>query len=237
MKKKLTPLLLTIVVGAAVFLATKIYYDRQIEALYQMATQAQEESQALPESVEEMLETKETFRGAELEAELRRAGRLETAEYHYTAVESYDSSKSLGSFKIPGTTSRYIYSYDGRIVAGIEADRICIEVNDDARRVDIYIPPAEILSSEIYEDSFKLYDERNSIFNPVSVSDFNQSNMDLKAREEKKAIENGLLENAEQNGKGMIEAFVQTLPVPEDYTVTVYTDVSGTHTLPSSGSR
>jgi hypothetical protein len=234
MKKVLPILLLLAVIGGGIFFGTRYYYEQQLGQLQEMMAQ---EPPTVVENPEEVGQPKEVFRGAELEAELRQAGRLETAEYYYTAVESYDSSKTLVGFKIPGTTSRYIYSYDGRIVAGVDAERISIDVNEDTQRVDIYLPQAEILSSEIYEDSFKVYDEKNSLFNPISVENFNQSNKDLKEREEKKAIDSGLLTKAEENGRNMVGSFVRTLPIPEEYTVTVVIDRSGTHTQKPSGAN
>ena len=42
------------------------------------------------------------------------------------------------------------------------------------------MPEAEYLSNELDNDSFELYDEKNSIFNQFSFSDMNASQADLK---------------------------------------------------------
>ncbi|MBO7333354.1 MAG: DUF4230 domain-containing protein, partial [Lachnospiraceae bacterium] len=80
---------------------------------------------------------------------------------------------------------------------------------------------AKIHSSSIDPDSFKLYDSKNSIFNPVSVTNVTDSFAALLKDEEAKAIEKGILDKAQKNAEDMVENFVEgVLP---DYKVIIAT--------------
>jgi hypothetical protein len=83
--------------------------------------------------------------------------------------------------------------------------------------VTVKLPQTKILSSELDYDSFKLYDEKNSIFNPIGVEVVNESNNNLLTSAEEQAIKGGLLERAEENAKLIITNFINGYL--EDYTV------------------
>ena len=102
-------------------------------------------------------------------------GKLCTAEYSYTHVERADNSREIIGFKIPFTTATYIYSYDGTIMAGIDFTKIQIDKNDSEKLITVMLPDVEIISSDVDQSSFALYDEKNNIFNPISVSDVAES--------------------------------------------------------------
>ena len=156
---------------------------------------------------------------------LKDIGELATEEYDYTGVETYDESKSFKGFEIPFTKSRFIYSYDGTIKAGIDFTSIEVEKDDLKKLVTVTLPEAEILSSEVDEKSFQLYDEKNSIFNPISVSDVNETVIRLKETAERKAVEKGLLERANRNAQALIKNFVKSTYSLKDYTIKVETSV------------
>lgn len=59
------------------------------------------------------------------------------------------------------------------------------------------------------QDSFQLYDEKNNIFNPISVTDVADSFANLKNTEEQKAIEKGLLDKAKENAILLVENFMR----------------------------
>lgn len=147
-------------------------------------------------------------------------GKLCTAEYSYTHVEHVDDSKKIKGFKIPFTTSTFTYSYDGSIKAGIDFTKIQVDKDDTEKRITVTLPEVEIISSEVDQNSFQLYDEKNSIFNPIAVTDVTDSFTALKESEEKKAIEKGLFEQAKENAVAVVKNFMRSYGV-EDYQIDV----------------
>ncbi len=175
--------------------------------------------------VEVPVEVRKAITGEIIEEELRDVGELVTQEYDYTEVGTFDSQKSVQLFgydvTVPFTQTKFIYSYEGTIKAGVDFTRIAVEKADDSKRVTVTLPKAEILSSELDEDSFQLYDEQNNIFNPFSVKDVNETNRNLKKHAEEKAIEKGLLKRADANAKAMIRSFLMSTYDLEGYMIQV----------------
>lgn len=214
-------LLLLLLVGGGVFFATKRHYENKTTVEY---IQVPVEKETI---VEVPVETKTVITGEMMQEKLREIGELATEEYAYTEVGTYDSSMSVQIFgygvSIPLTQSKFIYSYDGIIKAGIDFTHITVEKNEETGRVTVTLPKAVILSSELDEDSFELYDERNNIFNPFSVSDVNTTNRTLKTSAEDKAISKGLLTRADANAKALISGLLQSAYDLSGYTVLIET--------------
>lgn len=93
-------------------------------------------------------------------------GELATQEAYTSNVHVTDDSREFfGIAKIPFTQSKYIYSYDTVIKAGFDFEKIKYNVDENKKIIDVTLPKAEILSSEVDLDSFKIYHEEESIFN------------------------------------------------------------------------
>lgn len=135
--------------------------------------------------------------------QLAQENELSTVRYFYTNMGKYENSIELGSTRIPFTKKSFIISYDGIIKAGIDMDKVKIQI--DGKIITISIPKAEILSHEIKEDSVQVYDEKNSIFNGLSVEDIMNFQQQEKQEMEEKAIGNGILVEAQENAKTSLQ--------------------------------
>ena len=77
------------------------------------------------------------------------------------------------------------------------------------------MPKAEILSHEIIDDSIETLDEKDGLFNSVTVEDVRNFDAISKEAMEVRAIENGLLDKAFNNAKAIIEQLVNNDVVQE----------------------
>ena len=145
-----------------------------------------------------------------IEGTLNDIGELATASYGYTLVQTTTKPGKtiLDVIKVPFTESKVMYSYSGDIKAGIHFDDIKVDVNEDNKVITITLPEPEILSREIFNDSLIVYDEKSSIFNQFTIEDLNMSQAELLDMAEAQALEQGLLENAEENAKNIIKGSV-----------------------------
>ena len=75
------------------------------------------------------------------------------------------------------------------------------------------------MSSEIDYKSFKAYHEEESIFSPITMEEHNQSMTELVEQAQKDAIDNGLLEKAEENAKILVKTFIGQLYDLDEYKV------------------
>ena len=84
-------------------------------------------------------------------------GELATQTAYCTEVNVTDASRELFGMKIPFTQSKYIYSYDIEIKAGFDFTEIEWDVNGST--IEVRLPEAKILSSEVDQDSLEVYHE------------------------------------------------------------------------------
>ena len=132
-------------------------------------------------------------------------GELATQSAYCTEVEVTEASRELFGVTIPFTQSKYIYSYDVVIKAGLDFTNVSWSEEDGTIRVTL--PEIRVLSNEIDLDSLKVYHEDESLFRNITLEENNAALADLKARAEQDAIGNGLLEEARDNAQQILTAF------------------------------
>ena len=155
-----------------------------------------------------------------ISSELKEIGELATAEYLFTDAAKYNDSKQIKNWNIPLTEKSFILKWDGKIKAGIQIDKIDINIKEVSRTIQITLPSAEILSYEIDNSSVEILYEKDNIFNNISIED--KLDLDVAVEEEMKqrAIENGLLELAQTNAEGIIASLLCVNPdITSDYTL------------------
>ena len=152
------------------------------------------------------------------------AKELTTLKYHYTNMGQFENQNTFYGYKIPFTSKKFIVSYDGLINAGVDLEKMKVELHD--KNIEIKIPPAKILSHEIYEDSLKVFDERESIFNRIDIEDYNNFSKDQKKEVEKKAIKRGLLKEADKESKKAIEELLLGDTILSEYKIKITRDDS-----------
>lgn len=147
------------------------------------------------------------------------AKELTTLKYHYTNMGHFENQNTFYGYKVPFTSKEFIVSYEGIINAGIDLNKMKVDVGD--KSIEVRIPAAEILSHEIYEDSLKVYDERESIFNRIDIEDYNDFSKDQKSEIEKKAIKKGLLKEADEESKRAIEEILMGDTILSKYDIKI----------------
>lgn len=150
------------------------------------------------------------------------AKELTTLKYHYTNMGHFENQNTFYGYKVPFTSKEFIVSYEGLINAGIDLNKMKVDVGD--KSIEVRIPAAEILSHEIYEDSLKVYDERESIFNRIDIEDYNDFSKDQKSEIEKKAIKKGLLKEADEESKRAVEEILMGYTILSKYDIKIIRD-------------
>lgn len=150
---------------------------------------------------------------------------LVTTEYLYTNSGKYENQNQITiigkDINIPFTGKRFIVAYDGRIKAGIDIGKAQIDIDEAARAITIALPKSEIISHETFEDTLVVLDETNNVFNPISIENYNEFVSEQKDSMEKKAIERGLLTNADAEAKRMVQSFLSQIPGIDTYKLTI----------------
>lgn len=168
--------------------------------------------------------TAEEMEAVVVDSQVLSAGELITAKYMYTDLGQYENSKMFYGTKIPFTTSKFMLSYDGVIQAGIDLQQVAVKADGLTKTVKVKVPEAAILGHTMDEESVKIFDEKSSLFNKISLQDYSEFFADQKKAIEEKAVGKGLLEEAEANAvvqlKGLLEPVVRGVG-GEDWSVEV----------------
>lgn len=153
-------------------------------------------------------------------SEIKEIGELVTIEYLYTDAAKFEDSAELFGKEVPFsfTTKSFIAKWDGSIKAGIDISKVIVEQQN--MEIVVFIPNAEILSHEIISDSIQTLDEKDGLFNPVTVEDVRAFDNISKDNMEERAIENGILDKAFDHAKNIITNLIYTKELKEaGYTI------------------
>ncbi len=147
-------------------------------------------------------------------------GELSTQAAYVNEVNVTQDARSLFGIEIPFTQSKVIFSYNVVVKAGYDFTKIDCSVDEINKVIHVTLPEAEVLSCELNPDSFMSYHDAESIFTPFTVEKYNGAISDLTESAKEDAINNGLLEAAEENGKIIIRSFLYQVYDENVYTIT-----------------
>ena len=148
---------------------------------------------------------------------LQNMGFLITQEYYFTQVENY--TKEMKLFNVIPSSSEMVYSYDGAVMAGINFEKILIEKNDDDKTITVKLPHSAIQTVTIDKDTFQIYSEKDSLWNPIKLEDYNMSLSEFEEAAKEKALENGILERSDEQAQKLVENFINNFPSVTGYDI------------------
>lgn len=88
---------------------------------------------------------------------------LASTKYYYTQVESYDKDNKINAWSISFTSKRLVIKYAGLILAGIDANDLKSDIDDNNKIINITVPEAKIMSNTVDEESAEVLIEKNII--------------------------------------------------------------------------
>lgn len=145
-----------------------------------------------------------------IKAAIEDIGDLVTVEYNYTDVLTYKDNLTLMDMNIPFTDKSYIIKYNGYIKAGIDMAKSVVK-NVEETSVELDVPKAHITDSVLDEKSMVILDQKNNIFNPLNLGDYQETlKKELNARE-LKAKQDGILERAQDNADKLLRKLLEGL--------------------------
>jgi hypothetical protein len=200
-----------------IWLLTDYYSREDDDASAPSATTQLSETQENKTNANRYEKIKTTITSETIQDGLREMGVLITQEYYFTQVENYEKTKTI--LKFITSSSNFIYSYDGVVTAGVDFNNISVEKDDEGKVITIAVPQSEIQYIDIDYDSFKKYSEKDGLWNPISIEDYNASLVDLEKSAKEKAIDKGVLDKADENARNIIQNFVSGIVDDSDYTI------------------
>ncbi|MDR0587205.1 MAG: DUF4230 domain-containing protein [Treponema sp.] len=151
-------------------------------------------------------------------------GEYASLAYHYTSVVKDINSRDLNGWTIPFTTRKYIFTYDGIMKLGIDGTRIRVEEasgsadgSDSANSVNgpvirIILPPIQILSHQVDDDSVEVFEQSQTIFNEIKIEEAFRVTADRKREMEEKVLNSGAVDDAKVSLEQQFGSLFRGLP-------------------------
>ncbi|MGX8686451.1 MAG: DUF4230 domain-containing protein [bacterium] len=144
-------------------------------------------------------------------------GVLITQEYYFTQVETYTKDKKIFYF-IPAS-SEFVYSYDGSVLAEVDFTRVHVKTDEDRQVIVVTLPASEIQFVKIDKSTFRIYSEKDSLWNPLNLEDYNISLIEFENTAREKALKSGILERSDAQAKRLVTEFIRSLPNASGYNI------------------
>lgn len=149
-------------------------------------------------------------------------GELATQSVTITTVRVETKDLKLFNVSIPLTQSKYIYTYNTTIKAGINFSDVKWQLgdtDDTSHNIYVDIPEVKTLSADIDLDSFKVLHEENNIFSPITLTEHNDSLIQLRENALSDAINSGLYDRALDNAKTILTSFISQVYPSNEYNI------------------
>ena len=149
-------------------------------------------------------------------------GELATQSVTTTTVRVETKDLKLFNVSIPLTQSKYIYTYNTTIKAGINFSDVKWQLgdtDDTSHNIYVDIPEVKTLSADIDLDSFKVLHEENNIFSPITLTEHNDSLIQLRENALSDAINSGLYDRALDNAKTILTSFISQVYPSNAYSI------------------
>ena len=123
---------------------------------------------------------------------------LNTVEMYFNEIIDFKNAKLFNNFQIPFTEKSFIFTVKSKVKAGVDLSSIDEgDIAISGKSLLIKLPNPTITSKEIL--SYKVYDEKNGLFNEVTTEDTLKALELFEKDMEEQALGSGIIEKSKEN--------------------------------------
>ena len=128
---------------------------------------------------------------------------LNTVEMYFNEIIDFKNAKLFNNFQIPFTEKSFIFTVKSKVKAGVDLSSIDEgDIAISGKSLLIRLPNPTITSKEIL--SYKVYDEKNGLFNEVTTEDTLKALELFEKDMEEQALSSGIIEKSKENTEHII---------------------------------
>ena len=128
---------------------------------------------------------------------------LNTVEMYFNEIIDFKNAKLFNNFQIPFTEKSFIFTVKSKVKAGVDLSGIDEgDIAISGKSLLIQLPNPTITSKEIL--SYKVYDEKNGLFNEVTTEDTLKALELFEKDMEEQALGSGIIEKSKENTEHII---------------------------------
>ena len=195
----------------------------EISSLNQTIDELEQDAKEMAAKIDDLLTEEVTvFDAGAITEEIRNISELATVEYRYTNVGTLDSAKTFSfiDWKVPFSDKVAIVTMDGIIKAGTDLAQAKVTCDEKKKLITVTLPKPKILSNELFEQRFKVYEEKDSVWNPITLDESNELRVQIKDKARLNAIDNGVLNEADTRAQQLIKKLIEAMPdIKGKYTI------------------
>lgn len=192
-------------------------------ALKEQVASLNAEKEELSSQLEELLNVEEIVpivTRTTLEEQIVSLSELVTKKYMYRNASHKEESKTwLWGWTMPFSDASLLATYDGTITTSIDLKEVKFSVDESTKTITATLPHSRIFDHNIPQETINVLEQKDSLFNELTFNDYNQFIAAEKPVMEEIAVQRGLLTEADEEAKKIIETFLQTIPGMEAYTL------------------
>lgn len=198
-------------------------YKESANALTQQVSDLNAIKEELNNQLEELLNVEESIpviTRNDLEEQISSLSELVTTKYFYRNATQKDDDKTwLWGWTMPFSDTSLLATYDGTITTSIDLKEIKFSISQQNRTITIIMPKSKIFDHNIPQETINVLSVKDNLFNKITFNDYNKFISAEKDVMEDIAVERGLLTQADEDARAVIEAFLNTVPGINTYTL------------------
>lgn len=198
-------------------------YQESTNALTQQVNGLNAINEDLNNQLEELLNVEETvpvITRNDLEEQISSLSELVTTKYFYRNATQKDDDKTwLWGWTMPFSDTSLLATYDGTITTSIDLKEVRFSINQQTKTIIVTMPKSKIFDHNIPQETINVLSVKDNLFNKITFNDYNKFISAEKDVMEQVAIERGLLTQADEDARKVIEAFLKTVPGIDAYTL------------------
>lgn len=161
-------------------------------------------------------EPKEELTNSIIYSQLKASSELTTAKVDFMGIAEYKD----GGIPVINQ-GNFAFSYKATVRAGINLSEVNCEVDNNKKKVIIYIPKAQILDVKIHSDSLKFYNGSFSLFNSDEKEDTTKAMQMAEEQSKTDALETGILDLANKQSETLVKGILED--IVKDYSLECFT--------------
>lgn len=155
-----------------------------------------------------------------IENTLLPASDLIVSRFNYKDADIYEDFKEINGHKIPLTTDKVVFTYEGAISLGIDFSQIRYQIDEEKKTIQITLPEVGIIANEIEFSSFEYYTVSDSIFNKNMMEETTELIDTLKTKTAARVLKDQeILQDVEQKTQALIRSLLETEEHTKEYLV------------------
>lgn len=148
------------------------------------------------------------------------ASELITSKYYYKDAQSYENYKQFFGVKLPFTTDKIVFTFEGKISVGFDLSAIKYKIDNENKNITVFLPEISVLSNEIFADTFEYPFVSDSVLNQTGMPDYTKLIDTLKKEKSKDVLSDKELLNAcTENAKNIISSLFANSELTKNYTI------------------